>query len=325
MHAFSRRLLVLLAFAAWGLAGCGSMAPTTSASLQVGGALDRPAKYAVSELSSRPATTQVVHFSSGSGAQSHTYVGTSLWQLLDGSGIRTDGAKMSDALNRYVLATGADGYRAVFSLGEINPAFGNQQSLVAYAEVVDGRTVPLGVSDGPLRVTAPGDTKGGRYVSRLAGIELRASESQVRGTGGGVSTAVAVSGAVDKPMTFDLAALKAMPSISRTVNGSTYTGVSLWTLLHGTTGIKVDPTVKNASMAMYVVATGSDGYKAVIALGEIDPDFGNKMALVAYSVNGAPLDRNGMARLIVPGDVKMGRSVSNLAAIEVLASPRAAP
>lgn len=45
--------------------------------------------------------------------------------------------------------------------------------------------------------------------------------------------------------------------------------------------------------------------------------------IVAYSIDGKPLDRGGMARLVVPGDVKAARSVSNLAAIEVVALPAA--
>jgi hypothetical protein len=35
----------------------------------------------------------------------------------------------NDVLNRYVLATGSDGYKVVFSLGELNPNFGNRPDL----------------------------------------------------------------------------------------------------------------------------------------------------------------------------------------------------
>ena len=69
---------------------------------------------------------------------------------------------------------------------------------------------------------------------------------------------------------------------------------------------------------MVAVATGNDGYKALVSLGEIDPGFGNKAALVAYAINGELLGTSGMARLVVPGEIKQSRSVSNLASIEVL-------
>lgn len=143
--------------------------------------------------------------------------------------------------------------------------------------------------------------------------------------GARVSPGFTVSGAVNKPLTVDLAALQALPVTRQTMNGSVYTGVSLWTLLAQTAG-GIKPGVasgKNPTIAMYVVATGSDGYRAVLSLAEIDPDFGNKAVLVAYSIDGKPLDRSGVARLVVPGDVKAARSVSNLAAIEVVALPAA--
>ena len=54
-------------------------------------------------------------------------------------------------------------------MGELSPDFGNRGNLVAYAETINGANVAL-TTDGPLRVTAPGDIKGGRYVSE--GIDL---------------------------------------------------------------------------------------------------------------------------------------------------------
>ncbi len=140
-----------------------------------------------------------------------------------------------------------------------------------------------------------------------------------------VSPTVTVSGAVNKPLTVDLAALQALPATRQTMNGSVYTGASLWTLLAQTAGgIKpVAASGKNPTIAMYVVATGSDGYRAVLSLADIDPEFGNQPVLDAYSIDGKPLDRGGVARLVVPGDVMAARSVSNLAAIEVVALPAA--
>jgi DMSO/TMAO reductase YedYZ molybdopterin-dependent catalytic subunit len=132
-----------------------------------------------------------------------------------------------------------------------------------------------------------------------------------------VAPSFAVSGAVETPMTFDLAALQKLPVVSQTVGGSVYTGASLWVLLNTTTGIKADAAVKNATLGTYAVATGSDGYKALVALGEIDPGFGNRQVLIAYRVNGAGLGGTGVARMVVPGDHKASRSVSNLVSLEV--------
>lgn len=137
---------------------------------------------------------------------------------------------------------------------------------------------------------------------------------------GSQSTALQITGAVERPMRVDLAALQAEPPTQVTASGRTYTGASLWALLNqaGIRGVAANPA---ATGAMYLVATGSDGFKAVLSLGEIDPSYGNRQAIVAYSVNGAALGANGFARLIVGGDSKMSRAVSRLATIEVMAAP----
>ncbi len=82
-----------------------------------------------------------------------------------------------------------------------------------------------------------------------------------------------------------------------------------------------DPAIKNDVLGFAVVATGSDGYRAVISLGEIDPMFGNQKDLVAYSDTGGQLGpggSDGALRLVVPGDVAGGRYVSNLVSLQVI-------
>jgi hypothetical protein len=322
-HGYSDSLLgqeyaQIFALARGGVATAIGLLSGCAATVHIDGAVDRPAAYT---LTREIPITQTVNFSSGSGAQTHTYTGANLWTVLNHAGLQIDASKKSDLLNRYVLATGADGYKTVFALGELHPEFGNMQSLVAYAETRNGVSVPLAAVDGPFRVTAPGDIKGGRYVSQLTRLEVRSSGSSAAGTSGGVSPSFTVSGAVSHSMTFDAAALRALTASSLAVGANTYTGVNLFTLLKTVVGVTADASVHNATLGMYVVATGSDGYKAVLSLGEIDPGFGNRAALVAYRVNGADLGRSGAARLIVPGDTKMGRSVSNLVAIEVFTAP----
>ena len=222
-----------------------------------------------------------------------------------------------------MLATGADGYRTVFALGELSPTLGNKGSILAYLENTSGSTAAIGSEDGPFRITAPGDVRGGRYVSQLVRLDMRPSGSTLAGTGGGPSPSFTVAGAVPKAMRFDLAALQALPATTVTVSTSAYTGVSLWTLLNSVTGITTDAGIKSPLLSMYAVATGSDGYKAMVSVGEIHPSFGNRDALVAYAIDGALLDRNGMARLVVPGDARASRHVSNLVGIEVFAAPAA--
>jgi hypothetical protein len=100
-----------------------------------------------------------------------------------------------------------------------------------------------------------------------------------------------------------------------------YTGVGLWTFLSQVVGLKAPASIRHPSLSMYVVARGSDGYRVLFSLAELDPEFGNQPDLIAYALGGAGLGANGFARLVVPNDVKGGRYVANLVALEVLAAP----
>lgn len=312
------------------LAACGGdddaeVAPIApAAQVQLGGEVDRPAGLRVAQLQQQTSVTQTVSYASGTTPQTKTYTGASLWTVLDGAGIKTNAAIKNDLLGKYVIATGADGYRAVFSTGELKPDLGNRATIVAYAETLNGVSAALPASDGPFRLTSPGDVKGGRYVSNLTRLDVRASGSTKAVTGGGVSPRFTISGAVLRPGSYDLAALQAMPAVTRSVGANAYSGVDLWYLLNTVAGINAPAAAKNPSLSMYVVATGSDGYQTLIALGEIDPGFGAKPDLVAYALDGAALTTNGFARLVLPQDQQPGRYVSNLVDLEVFVA-QAAP
>lgn len=303
------------------LVACGSSGNDDPV-VRLGGALDRPAELSAGALAERPAVTQTVAFLSGSGMQQRTYTGADLWSLLTDLGIQINPSARNDTLNRYVLATGADGYRVVFGLGELDPRLGNKGSILAYAETRDGVSGPIADEDGPFRGTAPGDVRGGRHVSQLVRLDVFPSGSTLAASGGGPSSGFTVSGAVGAPADFDLEALRALPATTVTVGPDQYTGVALWTLLDGL-ALTSDASIKNPLLSMYAVATGSDGYKAIVSIGEIHPSFGNARAVVAYQINGSPLDRNGMARLVMPDDQAGSRRVSNLIGIEVFAAPAA--
>ena len=124
----------------------------------------------LSTLSALGATTKTVTYHQGSTAVTDTYTGVTLWTLLNDIGLLTDPTTKNDILRDYVLVTGSDGYEAVFSLGEIDPAFGDQQDLVAYADTLG--QLGTGGADGFARMVVPGDYLGGRYVSNITCIEV---------------------------------------------------------------------------------------------------------------------------------------------------------
>jgi DMSO/TMAO reductase YedYZ molybdopterin-dependent catalytic subunit len=145
------------------------------------------------------------------------------------------------------------------------------------------------------------------------------------------STTVTVTGNVGTPAVYSLSGLQALAPTTQTdtftAGGTpvtdTFTGVSVWNLLNASGGIVVNPAVKNDVLNNYIIATGTDGYKAVISAGEISPSFANRPDLVAYGDTGGTLPNPaGFARLTVPGDVAGGRYVSNLDNLTVATAPR---
>jgi DMSO/TMAO reductase YedYZ molybdopterin-dependent catalytic subunit len=141
---------------------------------------------------------------------------------------------------------------------------------------------------------------------------------------GGVSAQFRVTGEVQHRLVFDLAKLEALPVTNEnvwyfaggSVVNSAFTGALLWDVLN-TAGIVVDPNVKNDILRKVVIVIGSDGYQAVIAGGELVPQFGGEQIIVAYLQDGQLLGADGFARLIVPGDKAGGRAVANIVRIEV--------
>lgn len=300
-------------------------AGTQFSPVAVSGDAGNPGIYNLPYLTN--ATTEAVTYRAAGVPVSDSYTGVPLWGVLqDAGGINVTDAK-NDVLSKYVIATGADGYKAAFSLGEIDPKFGNQPVLAAYGDT-NGQLGPHG-SDGLARMVVPGDQAGGRYVSDLVDLHVGSLPEPGPSGPGGVSDQFSLSGEVADPGTFTALSLAALghpvTETATFMSGAgevtdTYTGASLWDLIQHA-GLLTDPAVKNDLLQFGVVATGSDGYRALFSLGEIAPQFGNQPDIVAYDdTNGqlGPNGADGFARLVVPGDHAGGRYVSNLVNLQVV-------
>ena len=118
-------------------------------------------------------------------------------------------------------------------------------------------------------------------------------------------------------------ALKAMPHVTATVmnahtnTNETFSGVPLIDLLTKV-GAPTGHDVRGKVLSEYVVATGSDNYRSVIALAEAEPDFHPGRVLVADQIDGKPIDpKQGPFRLVVTEDQRPARSVRNLVKLEI--------
>jgi hypothetical protein len=91
-----------------------------------------------------------------------------------------------------------------------------------------------------------------------------------------------------------------------------YAGPLLWAVLDraGVLGADAPGRVRRV-----VVATGRDGYTAILAMAEVDPELGGKPVIVATRADGQTV--TGGLRLVVPGEKHPARSVHDLARLEV--------
>jgi DMSO/TMAO reductase YedYZ molybdopterin-dependent catalytic subunit len=137
------------------------------------------------------------------------------------------------------------------------------------------------------------------------------------------TAALVVKGAVKLELHLTLADLKAMPRMKVTAKGHDgttheYDGVALSSLL-AKAGVPQAGDLRGKRMALCVVAEGSDAYRAVFSLAELDADFAAESVLVADTVDGKDLGADqGPLRLVVPGDKRQGRWVRLLKAISVV-------
>ncbi len=72
------------------------------------------------------------------------------------------------AIASYVLAVAKDGYEVVFSLPELDPAFTDNDIIIA--DTIDGK--PLFDYQGPFRIVAPHDKRGARSIRMVQRLDL---------------------------------------------------------------------------------------------------------------------------------------------------------
>lgn len=114
-----------------------------------------------------------------------------------------------------------------------------------------------------------------------------------------------------------------MPQTTADVAGHSFSGVSLETLVN--LAGPVLPNAKNASLRVTIAVAGFPARSVTIALGELDPSFGNHPAILALTQGGATL--RDAPDLVVPGDTnRAARFVRRVTRLTVaVPSPRPTP
>jgi len=122
---------------------------------------DKSAEWTPASLAALPHKTVSVVNEHTKANQS--YSGVPLIDLLTRLGVPDNPHGLS--LKLYLVAVGADGYRVVYSLAEINPAF--QQAPVLVADTLDGKPLP-----GSFQIVVTGDKGRSRWVRDLLAIHV---------------------------------------------------------------------------------------------------------------------------------------------------------
>ena len=97
-----------------------------------------------------------------------TFEGVSLRDLLTEAKVPAGDAVRGKLVSWIVTVDAADGYRAVFSLAEVEPSFA--EKLVLVADTRDGR--PLAADEGPLRLVVPDENRPARWVRQVTRISV---------------------------------------------------------------------------------------------------------------------------------------------------------
>jgi DMSO/TMAO reductase YedYZ molybdopterin-dependent catalytic subunit len=150
--------LILFAVLMW------AQAPP-AAVLAVQGDIPSPLSLTADDLAKMPHETASVPASDGTKI---VYEGVTLLAVLQKAGAPFGKQLRGKVLSTYVLAKAMDGYQVMFTLGELDPDFGNETVLLA--DKRDGK--PLPDKQGPFRLVCPNDHEGARSVRMLQSLEV---------------------------------------------------------------------------------------------------------------------------------------------------------
>ena len=132
--------------------------------LLVGGDVAHSLTLSVADLKAMPRTTVTIPEQ----GKDVKYTGVLVGEILSRAGAPLGRDLSGPAVASYILATGKDGYAALFSLAELDPAFTSNDIIIA--DTVDGQ--PLFDYQGPLRLVAPHDKRGARGVRMLQRLDV---------------------------------------------------------------------------------------------------------------------------------------------------------
>lgn len=96
------------------------------------------------------------------------FEGVTLKSVLEKAGVSFGESMKGKRLTNCLLVEAADGYRAVIALPELDPAFTDKQTLLAFLR--DGKA--LGEKEGPYRIVIPEEKRMARWVRQVTALRI---------------------------------------------------------------------------------------------------------------------------------------------------------
>lgn len=125
-----------------------------------------------------------------------------------------------------------------------------------------------------------------------------------------------------KQTVLEKSAIDSMPHVRVTTHDSdtpsTFEGVALGSVLEKA-GVGFGHSLRGKRLASCLLVEAADGYRAVIALPELDPDFTDKQIVLAFLQDGKPLDaKTGPYRIVIPDEKRMARWVRQVTKLRIV-------
>ena len=151
--------------------------------------------------------------------------------------------------------------------------------------------------------------------AQMAGMETKKSAA---------STELVLTGITGKTKTLTSADFKALPHVTVSVHNAhnnkdeSYSGVPVKDLLAMVEPAKGEGPKGSGNM-LVVIAGATDSFHVAITLCDTNPDCRNGQAIVADTLDGAPIVADGAFKLILTEDKKPARWARNLSSLTVKA------
>jgi hypothetical protein len=295
-----RRWLVAAAVAV-GCAGLNAAAAAAFpgrhvASVSVTGAVATPATYSLSQLGAMPQTSFTVTQRAWWRTRTHSDTGVSVEDLVNTAAPTLPPATKNAFLRVTVTVADRFGRSVTLALGELDPGFGSHPAYLALVQ--DGR--PLSAPE----LVVPGDSLGLRSLDDVSAITV-AVQSPAATTPPSAGALTIIDGGHSRILT--AAQLAALPSETLQVTFLAGSTPQTHTEIGPSLAMVLRAARVRSGLNTWVAGVGSDAYVAVVTPAE--QWVGGRPLQISLNEDGAALAE---PRLVVDGDVKGGRYVSDL-------------